>query len=185
MENDEKLTEIKIDSQKVFDGKILQVYKDGVLLPSGKNSTREYIKHLGAVCIVPITNEGNVILERQFRYPLNRVVTEIPAGKLDSSDEDPLNAAKRELEEETGYVAQDWVYLGSFYPSVAYTTERIWMYMARNLTKTHVHLDEGEFINVFEMPFTDFVQSIMNDEIADGKTSVAVLKAEKYLNRFY
>ena len=112
MEDFKNLTEVQTDSQEIYDGVILHVFKDTVSLPNGNPATREVIRHVGAVGVIPVTEDGKVIIERQFRYPLDRVVTEIPAGKLDSFTEDRLSAAKRELEEETGYTAKEWISLG-------------------------------------------------------------------------
>ena len=119
MEIFENLTEVKTGSQEIFDGVILHVFKDTVELPNGNPATREVIRHVGAVGVIPVTDDGKVIVERQFRYPLNRVITELPAGKLDSFTEDRLSAAKRELEEETGYTAKEWIDMGDYYPTPA------------------------------------------------------------------
>ncbi len=175
------LTEKKVSSEKVFEGALLKVFKDEVKLPNGKPGFREYVKHNGAVAIVPVTDEGNIIVEKQFRYPLNKIVTEIPAGKLDSPDEDPLTAAKRELREETGYSASEWIPIGCFYPSVAYTTECIHLYMAKALAKGERELDEDEFLNVEQVSLKALVKDIMDGKIGDGKTIAAILKAEKIL----
>ncbi len=175
------LTEKYVSSEKVYEGNLLHVFKDEVMLPNGKPGFREYIKHNGAVAIVPVTEDGKIVVEKQFRYPLNRVVTEIPAGKLDSIDEDHLEAAKRELMEETGYSATEWTEIGKFYPSVAYTTECIYLYMAKGLTKGERNLDEDEFLNVEEETLENLVKDIMDGKIGDGKTIAAVLKAEKIL----
>ena len=123
----ENLREIRINSEEIFDGQVVHLYKDTVQLPNGKEATREAIRHIGAVAIVPLTDDGKVIVERQFRYPLDRVITEIPAGKLDSRTEDRLAAAKRELEEETGYIADEWIELGDYCPAAAYCDEIITM----------------------------------------------------------
>ena len=112
--SEKKLEELMVRSEEVYSGVLLHIYKDEVKLPNGNTSVREYNKHFGAVCIIPMTDDGKVILERQYRYPLHEVITEIPAGKLDSPDEDPLSAAQRELREETGYTADTWVGLGEF-----------------------------------------------------------------------
>ena len=120
-------------------------------------------------------------MERQFRYPLNRVITEIPAGKLDSLEEDRLDAAKRELWEETGYSADSWVSLGDFCPAAAYSSERITMYLARGLHQGERHLDQDEFLNFMEMPMEEVIRQIMDGTIDDGKTIAAVLKANQYL----
>jgi len=181
MENFENLTEVQTDSQVVFDGVILHVRKDTVRLPNGNPATREVIRHVGAVGVIPVTNDGKVIIERQFRYPLDRVITEIPAGKLDSFTEDRLSAAKRELEEETGYTAKEWISMGDYFPTPAYCDERITLYLARGLEQGKRHLDEDEFLNFEAVPLSDLLQDVMEGRITDGKTQVAVLKAARML----
>ena len=183
MDNFENLTEVKTDSQEIFDGVILHVFKDTVQLPNGKPATREVIRHVGAVGVIPITEDGNVIVERQFRYPLNRVITEIPAGKLDSFTEDRLSAAKRELEEETGYTATEWIDMGDYYPAAAYCDERITLYLARGLSLGQRHLDEDEFLNFESVPLAQLVDDVMAGRITDGKTQVAILKAARILGK--
>ena len=181
MKDFENLTEVQTDSQEIFNGVILHLYKDTVELPNGKPGIREVIRHVGAVGVIPLTAEGKVIVERQFRYPLNRVVTEIPAGKLDSFTEDRLSAAKRELEEETGYIAAEWIELGDYYPTPAYCDERITLYLAKGLSLGQRHLDEDEFLNFEAVPLADLVEDVMAGRITDGKTQVAVLKVWKLL----
>ena len=181
METFENLTEVKTDSQEIFDGVILHVFRDTVSLPNGNPATREVIRHVGAVGVIPMTDDGKVIIERQFRYPLNRVVTEIPAGKLDSFTEDRLSAAKRELEEETGYTAREWLDMGDYYPTPAYCDERITLYLARGLELGQRHLDEDEFLNFEAVPLSELVEAVMGGRITDGKTQVAVLKAARLL----
>ena len=181
MEDFKNLTEVKTDSQEIFDGVILHVFKDTVELPNGKAATREVIRHVGAVGIVPLTDDGKVIIEKQFRYPLNQVVTEIPAGKLDSLTEDRLSAAKRELEEETGYTATEWIDMGDYYPTPAYCDERITLYLAKGLTLGQRHLDEDEFLNFEAVPLAELVEDVMAGRITDGKTQVAVLKVARLL----
>ena len=181
MDNFENLTEVKTDSEEIFDGIVLHVFKDTVQLPNGKPATREVIRHVGAVGVIPMTEDGKVIIERQFRYPLDRVVTEIPAGKLDSFAEDRLSAAKRELEEETGYTAAEWIDLGDYYPTPAYCDERITLYLAKGLSLGNRHLDEDEFLNFEAIPLSDLVEDVMAGRITDGKTQVAVLKAARIL----
>ena len=183
MENFENLTETKTDSQEIFDGVILHVFKDSVELPNGKPATREVIRHVGAVGVIPITDDGKVLIERQFRYPLDRVVTEIPAGKLDSFTEDRLSAAKRELEEETGYTASQWISMGDYYPSPAYCDERITLYLAQGLQLGQRHLDEDEFLNFEFIPLSRLVEDVMSGRITDGKTQVAILKAARILQK--
>ena len=176
------LTETKISSEQVFGGVLLHVYKDEVRLPNGDTSVREYIKHQGAACVVPVTEDGRVLMERQFRYPFGRVLLEIPAGKLDSAQEDPLAAAERELREETGAHAESIVSLGAFYPSCAYSSEVIHMYLATGITFGARSLDEDEFINTEMIPLEELIDEIMAGRIADGKTQAALLKAYYYLN---
>ena len=183
MDKFENLTEVKTDSEEIFDGIILHVFKDSVELPNGKPATREVIRHVGAVGIVPLTDDHKVIMERQFRYPLNRVVTEIPAGKLDSLTEDRLSAAKRELEEETGYTATEWTCLGDYYPAAAYCDERITLYLAKGLSLGQRHLDEDEFLNFEAIPLNDLVEDVMAGRIADGKTQTAILKVARLLEK--
>lgn len=179
----QNLTEVKTGSQEIFDGVILHVFKDTVELPNGKPATREVIRHVGAVGIVPLTDDNKVIIERQFRYPLNQVITEIPAGKLDSLTEDRLSAAKRELEEETGYTAKAWTDLGDYYPAAAYCDERITLYLARGLELGTRHLDEDEFLNFEAVPLSELLEDVMAGRITDGKTQVAILKAARILGK--
>ena len=181
MEDFKNLTEVKTGSQEIFDGVILHLFKDTVELPNGNSATREVIRHVGAVGVIPVTDDGKVLVERQFRYPLDSVITEIPAGKLDSFTEDRLSAAKRELEEETGYTAKEWMPLGDYYPTPAYCDERITLYLARGLELGQRHLDEDEFLNFEFVPLADLVADVMSGRITDGKTQVAVLKAARML----
>ena len=181
MEDFKNLTEVKTGSEEVFDGVILHVFKDTVALPNGNPAIREVIRHVGAVGVIPVTDDGKVIIEKQFRYPLSSVITEIPAGKLDSFTEDRLSAAKRELEEETGYTAKEWVSMGDYYPTPAYCDERITLYLARGLELGQRHLDEDEFLNFEFVPLAELVDEVMAGRITDGKTQVAVLKAARML----
>ena len=181
MEDFQNLTEVQTASQEIFDGVILHVFKDSVQLPNGNPATREVIRHVGAVGVIPVTDDGRVIIERQFRYPLNRVVTEIPAGKLDSFTENRLSAAKRELEEETGYTAKEWISMGDYFPTPADCDERITLYLARGLEQGKRHLDEDEFLNFEAVPLSDLLLDVMEGRITDGKTQVAVLKAARIL----
>ncbi len=170
-----ELTEEKLSSEQVFNGQLLKVYSDEIKLPDGKRGGREYIKHVGAVCVVALTDDNKVIVERQFRYPMQEIILEIPAGKLDSKDEDPLLAAKRELKEETGAVAERMTYLGKFYPTPAYSDEVIHMYLAEGLSFEEQSLDDDEFLTVELMPIDDLVNAILEGKIHDGKTQAAVL----------
>ena len=176
MQDFTNLEEITLNSEEIFDGHVVHLFKDTVRLPNGMTGIRETIRHIGAVAIVPMTDDGKVIVERQFRYPMGQVITEIPAGKLDSKTEDRLAAAKRELEEETGIVADEWVELGEYYPAAAYCDEVITMYLTRGLHKGTRNLDEDEFLNIREVPLAELIEEIMDGKIADGKTQVALLK---------
>lgn len=180
----EDLIEKKISREEIYDGKVLHVVCDKVLLPSGKESTREFCLHVGAVCVIPILDDGRVIMERQYRYAHSRVFYEIPAGKLDSPDEDPLLAAKRELREETGAIAGKMTFLGVLDTSPALINEKIYMYMAEDLTFTDRELDDDEFLNVEYAKLSDLVEMVMSGEIRDAKTQIAVMKAAKIKNIF-
>ncbi len=179
----EELFEKQLSSQEVYHGRLLHVFKDDIELPDGRSSTREYVKHVGAVCMVAVTADGNVIMERQFRYPVGRVISEIPAGKLDSPYEDRLEAAKRELQEETGITGDNWVEMGHFISTPAFTEEDISMYLVTGLHQGERNLDDGEFINVFEAPLESLIVDVMNGKIADGKTQAALLKAYMLLKQ--
>ena len=179
--DEQNLIERTKASEKVFDGKLLQVYRDTVILPNQNTATREYIQHIGAVAVVPVLEDGRIIVERQFRYPLNAVITEIPAGKLDSNQEDRLEAAKRELREETGYIAEEWKEIGDYIPAAAYCDERITIYLARGLKKGEQELDEDEFLHVEAVPLEKLMEQVMTGEITDGKTLAGLLKAARIL----
>ncbi len=177
------LEERKKASEVVFDGKVLNVRLDTVTLPNGKDATREYVHHVGAVAVLPLTDEGDVILERQFRYPFHEVLVEIPAGKLDSPTEDPRKAALRELREETGAVAGELIYLGDYYGSPAVLDERLRLYLARGLSFTEQETDEDEFLEVFRMPLDELLKEVLEGNIPDGKTQVAALRVAAMLKR--
>lgn len=182
MDEYKELAEIRKNSEMIYDGTILHVYKDTVTLPNGKEAGRELIRHVGAVGIVPMTDDGRVFVERQYRYPLDMVITEIPAGKLDSKAEDRLEAAKRELKEETGITADEWTELGEYYPAAAYTDEKLTLYLARKLHFGEQKLDDDEFLNIEAVPLAQLIDEIMSGKITDGKTQVALLKAAKIVN---
>ena len=174
-----ELFEKQLDSTKVYEGRLLHVYSDNISLPDGGKSTREYIIHNGACCVIPITYDKKVAVVKQYRYPMGKVLLEIPAGKLDSIDEDPLECAKRELREEAGATADEMIYLGQFYPTPAYSSEVIHMYMAYGVNfDCEKELDEDEFLNVERIPFSELYQRICTGEIDDAKTVTAVLKTK-------
>lgn len=173
---DSELTEAQVSSEEIYRGKIVHLFRDEVRLPNGKLATREVMRHPGAAAVVPLTENGNVILVRQYRYPFAQVMLEIPAGKLDPG-EDPLVCARRELTEETGYEAEEFVSLGVFYPSVAVMDEQIHLYLARGLTFRAANPDADEFLNVEQRPLKELVDLILQGGAPDGKTQAAVLKA--------
>ncbi|MBR0162017.1 MAG: NUDIX hydrolase [Oscillospiraceae bacterium] len=181
--DEKKLREVQTGSENIFDGIILNVKRDRVRLPNGHESVREVVRHIGAVCVIPVTDDGRVVVERQYRYPIDQVITEIPAGKLDSREEDRLDAAKRELAEETGITADSWINMGLYYPAAAYSDEKITMYLAQGLHLGKQHLDEDEFLNVSFVPLEQLVEEVLSGEITDGKTQVAILKAARLLQR--
>ena len=176
-----ELFEKKLTSKQIFDGVVVKLFVDEVELPDGKKSIREIVRHPGAVCVIPVTDEGEVIMVRQFRYAFNKVLLEVPAGKLEPN-EDPLSAALRELEEESGAVASNIEYLGEIYTTVAIFDEKIHAYLATGLTYNDAHPDQGEFVEVEKIPLSTLVNMVMNGEIKDSKTQIAILKAEKILS---
>jgi ADP-ribose pyrophosphatase len=163
------LTETQLASEQAFKGKLLDVRRDTVRLPDGNTGTREYIVHPGAVMVIPIFENGDLLVEHQFRYPIGRVMIEFPAGKLDAGEE-ALTAAKRELQEETGYTATHWEHLHTHHPLIAYSTERIEFYVAKNLTPGKNSLDTGEFLRVERLPATQLLAHFDAGRITDGKT---------------
>ena len=175
-QSENTLKETEVCSEEVYSGVLLHVYRDEVQLPDGEQTAREYIRHWGAVCMVPLTEDGNVIMERQYRYANGRPIIEIPAGKLDSPEEDRLEAAKRELLEETGITADHWRNLGGLICAPAYSNEYITMYLATGLHQGERHLDDEEFLEVYEVPLEELVSAVMDGTIEDAKTISAILK---------
>ena len=173
---DKHLFETKIDSTQIYDGKILNVSRDTVRLENGETAYREVIHHSGGVCVLPLDENGDVLFVKQFRYPFADVLLEIPAGKRELG-EDPLECGIRELSEEVGATADEITPLGKLYPTVAYDTEIIYMYLARGLHFGEQHLDEDEFVDVIRIPFDEAYKMVMRDEIPDSKTQLAILKA--------
>jgi ADP-ribose pyrophosphatase len=168
-------------SRLIFDGTVLHVYRDEIYLPNGKEGYREFCGHNGAVCVVPVTDEGEVILVRQYRYAVGQMMLEIPAGKLDTPDEDPTSAALRELREETGATCRSLTYMGVYFPSPAILTEKIHVYLAEGLEFGENDLDDDEFLEVLRIPMDKLVDMIVKGEVPDGKTQMAVLRAEKMI----
>lgn len=175
------LEEKYISREEIFEGNVMHVVRDVIELPNGKRATREVCLHNGAVAILPLLPDGRVVMERQYRYPHSRVVLEIPAGKLDTPDEIPLEAAKRELREETGALAGKMTYLGKIIPSSAILSEVIHLYLAEELTFGERELDEDEFLDVEYISLAELKSMVMTGEIADAKTQIAVLKADEIL----
>jgi ADP-ribose pyrophosphatase len=168
------LTEHFVEGSQVFDGNLLKVYRDTVRLPDGTQGTREYIKHPGAVAIVALTEDRQLLLERQYRYPPRREFIEVPAGKVEPG-EPHLDTAKRELLEETGYVAERWTPLCSIDTAIGYTNEVIELFLAQKLTLKTRKLDAGEFLEIFLVPFDDAVTMVRDGRITDVKTVAAIL----------
>lgn len=176
------LSEAQLGSEQVYDGRLLQVYRDQVRLPDGNTSTREYIKHPGAVVILALTEHNEVILERQHRYPLHRDFIELPAGKFDAGEAD-LSCAQRELLEETGYTARLWQYVTTIYPCIGYTDERLVYYLARDLTQVGHARDADEFLEVFQLPLPEALAQIQSGEICEAKTVAGLFWLEKILQQ--
>lgn len=175
------LAEMQLESTQLYRGRLLDVRFDTVLLPDGKKATREYVRHQGAAVIIPVLDDGKLIFEKQFRYPLGQALVEFPAGKIDPG-EAALNTAERELLEETGFVAREWRHLGLMHPCVGYSDERIEIFMARGLRRqAEQNLDHGEFLDVFELSLDDALDAVRDGAITDGKTITALFWAEKIL----
>lgn len=177
--NDAHLAETQIEGKQVFSGKLLDVRMDTVQLPDGQKSTREYIVHQGAVVVIPILDNGELIFERQYRYPLGKALFELPAGKIDPG-EDIHRTAERELLEETGYSASEWRYLGVMHPCVGYSNERIEIFLARGLKKeSGQQLDHGELLDVLYLSLDEALSAVRSGEITDAKTITSLFWAEK------
>lgn len=169
------LSEETLNVEEIFKGMILNVTRDTVRLENGEKATREVIHHNGGVCVVPLTDKGEVIFVRQFRYPFQKALLEVPAGKLEKG-ESPRICGERELKEEAGAVASEFIYLGCLYPTVAYDTEIIHMYMAKGLNFSTQDLDDDEFLDVEKIPLEKAFKMAMLNEIPDSKTQLAIIK---------
>ncbi|MDI4633246.1 NUDIX hydrolase [Pelomonas sp. V22] len=173
-QGDAAISETLIESTQAFRGNFLDVRRDRVLLPDGREAGREYIVHPGAVMIVPLLDNGRLLMERQFRHPMGRVMLEFPAGKIDPG-ESPLACAQRELREETGYSAREWAHAGVLHNAIAYSTEGIEIFFARGLTAGERQLDEGEFLNLVSHSTTELDAMAVDGELTDAKTLIGLL----------
>ncbi len=176
------LIEKTIKSEQIYDGKVVNLWLDTVILPDGKEATREIIKHPGGVCVLASDENNHVYMVRQHRIPTGELLFEIPAGKLEYG-EDICSAGRRELEEEAGVIAGDMIYMGYFYPTPAYCCEKIHMYFTKVASVCRQHLDDDEFLEVTKVPYDELYKMVMNNEITDGKTALAILKAKELINR--
>lgn len=180
MASDSSLQETLLSTENILQGNFLHVRRDQVLLPNGKKAEREYVIHPGACVVIPLLDNGDVILEKQFRYPVGREMIEFPAGKLDPN-EDPLICALRELREETGYSTSEWVYAGCMHLAIAYSTEVIHIYFARGLVQGERDLDEGEFLDVFTAPAQQLIAWCADGTVTDAKTVTCALHLQQFL----
>ena len=174
------LEEKQLSAEYKFKGRIINLRVDEALLPNGATASREIVEHNGGICVVPLTENNEVLMVEQFRYPYGEVVLEIPAGKRDGNEE-PLEGGKRELREETGATAESYTFLGELYPTPGYCGEIIYMYLARGLSYGETDPDEDEFLNLKRIPLETAVDMIMKGEIKDAKTQTAILKTERML----
>ena len=178
---DEHLIEHRIDSQELFKGHFLHAFRDTVRLPSGLTATREYVTHPGAVMIIPLLDDGRLLMERQYRYPMQQVMLEFPAGKLDAGEK-PQHCAQRELREETGYSATHWAHAGVMHPVISYSTEFIDIWFARGLQPGPRQLDEGEHLDIWSMGITEFFAACQQGLITDAKTLTGALWLQNHLS---
>jgi ADP-ribose pyrophosphatase len=176
-----QLNEGMVSSDQLFNGKFLQVKRDTVSLPDGSLASREYVVHPGAVVVIPLLDDGQLVLESQFRYPVGQVMIELPAGKLDPQ-EDPLLCGLRELHEETGYTASEWAYAGKMHLAIAYSTEIIHIYFVRGLTAGERQLDAGEFLDVFTVPAQQLLDWCADGTVTDAKTMTCAVHLANHLS---
>lgn len=174
------LKETKISSEQKFSGRLIDLYLDQVELPNGEMTTREWIDHPGAVCLIPILPDGKICLIRQFRYGPGEEFIEIPAGKLDAG-EAPLDCAYRELEEETGYRTNKLTFLTNIYPAIGFSNEKMWMYLAEDLVASTNNLDKDEFLELLPTPLDEALEWVWSGKITDVKTIIGILWAQKRL----
>jgi ADP-ribose pyrophosphatase len=176
---DVHLREERLSGQDIYSGIFLDMKRDQVSLPDGNQAVREYLTHPGAVAIVAVLDDGRVLMERQYRYPIAKACLEIPAGKLDPK-EDHLLCAQRELAEETGYTAKKWSFIRRIHPVISYSTEFIDIYLAEGLLSGKSHLDEEEFLDVFAAPLEQLLEWVEQGEITDVKTTIATYWLDRY-----
>ena len=174
------LKEKKIEAETVYEGTFLTLKRDKILLPNGNTSTREWIKHPGAICCIPILPDGKIALIKQYRYPVKKEMIEIPAGKLDQN-EIPEQCALRELEEEIGYKANKLTLLANIHPAVGFTDEKMWLYLAEDLIETKQSLDTDEFLSLFPTKLEEAVEMVWEGEITDVKTIIGILWAQRII----
>lgn len=174
------LTEHTLESTTVYEGRLLHARLDRVKLPNGHESSREYLIHPGAAVIIPMFENGDILLERQHRYPLRRDFIELPAGKFDPNESD-LACAQRELIEETGYAAEDWRYLNTMYPCIGYSNERLVYFLARDLKHVGDALDHDEFLEILRVPFVEAIEMVRDGRINEGKTVMGLLWVERFV----
>ncbi len=178
-----KLQEETLTQAYRFEGRIIRVRTDTVRLPNGSEAGREVVEHPGGVCVAPLTKDGDLLFVRQYRYPYGETVLELPAGKRDRDGEDPLTCGKRELLEETGATAENYTFLGEVYPTPGFCNEIIYLYLATDLQFGEAQPDEDEFVEVERIPLQRAVEMVMNNEIPDAKTQIAILKTARLLNQ--
>ncbi len=175
------LKENKISSEIIYQGRLLDIRRDVVRLPNGNTSTREWIKHPGAVCMIPLLTDNKIALIRQYRYPVQKEMVELPAGKLDENEK-PEVCAMRELEEEIGYVSQKLTFLTQIHPAIGFADEMMWLYLAENLIKTVSNQDEDEFLEIMPTSLEKALKMVWHGEITDAKTIIGILWAERLLS---
>ncbi len=172
------LTEKQLEANYIFKGRIINLRQDTALLPNGNTALREVIEHPGGVCVAALTDNDELLFVKQWRYPYMEETLEVPAGKRDKNGEDPLECGKRELSEETGATAENYIDLGCLYPSPGYVNEVIYCYLATNLTYGDMNPDEDEFLDVIKIPLEKAVEMVLSGEIKDAKTQIAILKVK-------
>ena len=174
-------TEKTIATREIYKGRIVHLVEDTVILPDGREAGRELVLHGGGAGVIALDEDKNVLMVSQYRKPYDQMILEVPAGKLEKG-EDPKDTAIRELQEETGYTAENVTYIGKYYPTPGYCSEITYLYFAENLSFVGQKLDHGEFVELKKIPLSELVEMVMNNEIPDAKTAIAILKADKIVN---